>query len=128
MKEAQREEKEPCGCCTSQVDEPRLTWIRWEKAGKGGSCSCGFWEQGWVCSFLQLQEGNFLLCSAQVSPHLQSCLQPWGPQHQKDLEVLEQGQVCSKGAPLPWSQAGRAGGAHLEGRRLWGDLRAPSSA
>lgn len=29
------------------------------------------------------------LCPTQVRPHLQSYLQPWGPQHRKDMEVLE---------------------------------------
>jgi len=29
-------------------------------------------------------------CSALMSPHLESCLQTWGPQHNKDVELLEQ--------------------------------------
>uniref|UniRef100_A0A8C3R2J7 Serine protease 55 n=1 Tax=Cyanoderma ruficeps TaxID=181631 RepID=A0A8C3R2J7_9PASS len=34
--------------------------------------------------------------------------------------------VPRAGAPLLWSQAGRAGGVHLEKRRIQGDLKAPS--
>lgn len=33
MKEAQREEKEPCGCCPSKMDKPRCgehAWMVWQ--------------------------------------------------------------------------------------------------
>lgn len=32
------------------------------------------------------------LCSALVWPHLKSCLHPWGPQHSKEMGMLEQVQ------------------------------------
>ena len=31
------------------------------------------------------------LCSALVKPHLEYCTQAWGPQHRKDVELVELG-------------------------------------
>ena len=38
------------------------------------------------------REGILPLCSPLLRPHLQDCVQLWGPQPRKDMELLEQVQ------------------------------------
>ena len=40
----------------------------------------------------RLREGILPLCSTLVSPHLQYCIQLWGPQHRKGTDLSEQVQ------------------------------------
>ena len=79
------------------------------------------------------REGIVPLCSAPGGPHLQYCVQAWGCEHRKDVELLEwvqRGTEMLRG-PLRWSEGwstsygGRwreLGLFSLEKRRLRGDL------
>jgi len=61
------------------------------------------------------REGILPLCSALVRPYLESCIQLWGPQHRKDMDLLgvgpEEGHKNhqSAGTPLLRGKAERAG-------------------
>jgi len=66
------------------------------------------------------------LYSTLVRPHLQYCIQAWGPQYRKDMELLERVQRRAtkmiRGLEYLSYEVEGTGMVSVEKRRRWGDL------
>ena len=59
-------------------------------SGQKANCRLGCTNRG-----VTSREVILPLCSALMRPHLECCAQYWGPQHKKDVGLLEQVQRLS---------------------------------
>jgi len=62
---------------------------QWALAAQKANCILGCIQSSVAT---RAREGTLPLHSTLLTPHLESCVQLWSPQHRKDVDVLERGQ------------------------------------
>ena len=78
------------------------SWFDWSQ-----QCASAAWKANYILSCInrgvmgsrKAREGIVPNCSVLVRPHLQYCIQAWGPQHKKDAELLERVQKRAQRCP-----------------------------
>ena len=96
-----------------------------EKPDVSQQCALAAWKVNCVMGCIKIgvacreREVIVHLCSALARPHLEYCVQAWGSQHKKEVELLEWVQRKERLRELSLFS--------LKKRRLWGTSLWPSS-
>jgi len=85
----------------SQIHSVSMMSQQCALAAQNANCILGCINRGRAVG----RRGLSPLCSALVRPHLRYCIQSWGPQHKKNVELMELAQkratrMLRAGAPL----------------------------